>query len=147
MERGYQHCHRGRFSRSGRCIDVFIDLNGEAGAHPAADTAGVTLFGIGEDGKKITLGCELVLGHHDAATGAEFSAVAAPLTNSFVDYYFTFSHVSPYYLRALPHFLMYFVLTSGLTNPKGHLPWTTLMISSPGRRCISARACGDRPAE
>jgi hypothetical protein len=95
MKREFQHRHRSWFRRSRRRVDVFIDLDGEAGAHPAANTTGVALLGIGEGGKKITLGRELVPGHHDAPTGAEFGAVAAPFTNRFIDYYFAFSHVSP----------------------------------------------------
>jgi hypothetical protein len=95
MEKGFQHSHRSWLRRSRRCVDVFINFDGEAGAHPTADATGVALLGIGEGGKKITLGCELIPGHHDAPTGAEFGAVAAPLANCFIDYYFTFSHVSP----------------------------------------------------
>ena len=95
MKREFQHRHRSWFRRSRRCVDVFINLDGEAGAHPTADATGVALLRIGEGGEKITLGRELIPGHHDAPTGAEFGAVAAPLANCFVNCYFTFSHVSP----------------------------------------------------
>ena len=79
----------------GSRLFVFIDLDGEAGAHPAANTTAIALLGIGEGREKITLGGELISGHQDAPSGAEFGAVAASFADRFVDYYFTFSHVSP----------------------------------------------------
>lgn len=73
---------------------VFIYFDSKAGAHPAADAAGIAFLGICENREQVALGRELVCGHRDAPAGAEFDAVAASFADCFVDYYLAFSHLS-----------------------------------------------------
>ena len=79
----------------GRHLHIFIDLDGEARTHPGADSARIALLGMGKDGKKISLGSELVTRYYNASSGAEFGAVAASLTDRLVDNYLTLGHLAP----------------------------------------------------
>ncbi len=76
-------------------LHELVDLDGEAGAHPGADSTRVALLGMGKDGQEVPLGRDPVTRYFNASPGAEFSTVAASLADGFVDYYLTLGHVSP----------------------------------------------------
>jgi hypothetical protein len=76
-------------------LNVLIDLDGEARAHPGANPTGIALLGMGKDGQEIPLGRDPVTRYFNASPGTEFGTVAASLTDGFVDYYLTLGHVSP----------------------------------------------------
>ncbi len=86
----------GKMSRDlGMRLHKFVDLDGEARAHPGADSACIALLGMGKGGEKISPGGELVTRHFNASPRAELGAVVASLTDRLVDNYLTLGHLAP----------------------------------------------------
>src|SRR3989304_9058135 len=78
----------------GFALGDLIDLDGEVGAEPAADPAGIAFLRVGKEGQQIALGGKAVPGDNNAAPGAEVGAETAALAEPFVDGNCSFWHPS-----------------------------------------------------